>query len=150
MRYRTLFPSGRLAPSSLLIRWIRNELWVFSFGQITNWGEFWMGDTQAGSVLGSTLVMLVRAFLLEGVWSFLWGVGETSDSLLSLYSFWGVKGWAPQPQSWIVLTTAFGGNPSSGAGTGFMYWNGSRKARLLGMFSKWMLEGCCSLDGRGG
>lgn len=97
--------------------------------------EFWMGETHAGSVLGSTLVMLVRAFLL-GVWSLLYGVGDTSDSLLSLYSFWVEMLGSLSLSPGCSKSSPLGGNPSSGAETGFIYWNGSRKARLFGMFSK--------------
>lgn len=161
--------------SSFIKRW-----WTWwSFKLLFCWGWFWdccwpccccwcwdcccwawcvegvgeMGDALLlGSVLGSMLLMPPRAPRL-GLWPERKGERDTSESLVSTCSTWFGKLGSRSRRADCSIGCPLGGRPSMGAETGLIYWKGSRKAKLLGIFSKWwmlvglLLSSCVTIPG---
>lgn len=102
-----------------------------------------MGEEWLGSVLGSILLGSGPILPLLGLWLLRKGERDTSDSeQVSTCSDWLGRLASRNLRFACSRARPLGGRPSIGAETGLMYWKGSKKARLLGMFSKWwILEG---------
>lgn len=102
-----------------------------------------MGDARLlGSVLGSALLLMAPSAPRLGLGPVRNGDRDTSDSLVSTCSPWFGRLGSRSRRPDCSIGRPLGGKPSMGAETGLMYWKGNRKAKLLGIFSKWwMLDG---------
>lgn len=97
-----------------------------------------MGDALLlGSVLGSMLLLIPPRVPRLGLWPVRKGDRDTSDSLVSTCSPWFGRLGSRRRRADCSIGRPLGGKPSMGAETGLMYWKGRRKAKLLGIFSKW-------------